>query len=108
MNDTMHMFLMMVAGAMLARGNVSDSLRKEVFELMTPYAKILRPLEDLKLYSQRYLDDLNTLPKYFLSDENAADFSGNGLLAYDRRTVPETIQEFPKKLALTSSNYIPF
>ena len=97
MNDTMHMFLMMVAGAMLARGQVSEKLRKEVFELMVPYAKILRPLEDLKLYSQRYLDDLNTLPKYFLSDENATAFSGDGLLAYDRRTVPETIQEFQSR-----------
>ena len=98
MNDTMHMFLMMVAGAMLSRGKVSEGLRKEVFELMTPYAKLLKPLETSKLYSQKYLDDLNTLPKYFLSEGgDSSDFTGEGLLAYDMRTVPENIQEFQQR-----------
>lgn len=98
MNDTMHMFVMMVAGAMIARGKVSEPVRKEVFELMTPYAKLLKPLDTLQLYSQKYLDDLNTLPKYFLSGEDSSlDFSGEGLLAYDSRTLAETIQQFQQR-----------
>ncbi len=97
LNDSMHMYLMFVAGLMLSNGQVSEGVRKEVFELMTPYAKMLTPLPPSKLYTHRYLDDLNNLPKYFLSGEGEETFSGEGLLAYDARTVPETVQDFQKR-----------
>lgn len=97
MNDSMHMFLMCTAGMMLSSDKLSENVRRQIFELMTPYAKIITPLEPSKLYSQRFFDDMNNLPKYFLSDEGIETFSGEGLLYYDNRTVPETVFDFQKR-----------
>ena len=94
MNDTIHTLFMFEAGMILAKGNVSDDMRKKIFEILSPYAKMLKPLAPSKLYTQKRLDELNNIPKYFLSDEDAQSFFGEGLLYYDRRTVPETVQDF--------------
>ena len=93
-DDTIAHLLMFEAGMILKKGNVAEDVRKKIFEIMTPYAKVLRPLKLSKLYTQRELDDMNNLAKYFLSDEDAANFSSGGLLIYDKETVPETVQEF--------------
>ena len=97
LNDSMHMFLRIVAGFMLASKDVSEGVRKEVFELLTPYAKMITPLPPTKLYTKKYFDDLNNLPKYFLTGEGDESFAGEGLLAYDERTVPETVLDFQKR-----------
>ena len=93
-DDTIAHLLMFEGGFMLKKGNVAEDVRKKIFELLTPYAKIVKPLEPTKLYPPRQLDDLNNMTKYFLSDENAASFSVEGLLYYDKQTVPETVQDF--------------
>ena len=92
-DDTLAHLLMFEAGMILKKGNVAEDVRKKIFEIMTPYAKIAKPLEPSKLYSQRELDDMNNLRKFFLSDEDAASFSNDGFLFFDERTVPETLQE---------------
>ena len=94
MSDTIHTLFMFEAGMILAKGNVSENVRRKIIEVLSPYAKMVKPLLPSKLYSQKQLEDLNNMPKFFLSDEDAQTFSGDGLLYYDRRTVPETVQDF--------------
>ncbi len=93
-DDTIAHLLMFEGGFMLKKGNVAEDIRRKIFELLTPYAKIIKPLEPSKLYPPRQIDDLNNMTKYFLSDENTESFSAGGLLYNDNRTVPETVQEF--------------
>lgn len=93
-DDTIAHLLMFEGGFMLKKGNVAEDIRRKIFELLTPYAKIIKPIEPSKLYPRRQIDDLNNMTKYFLSDENAESFSDGGLLCYNDRTVPETVQEF--------------
>ena len=93
-DDMIAHLLMFEGGFILKKENVAEDIRRKIFELLTPYAKIIKPLEPSKLYPQRQIDDLNNMTKYFLSDENAESFSAGGLLYNDNRTVPETVQEF--------------
>ena len=94
MNYTIRMLLMFEAGMMLAKGDVAEDVRRKIVEILSPYARMVKPLSPSKLYTQKRLDELNNISKYFLSDDDAQIFSGDGLLYYDRRTVPETVQEF--------------
>ncbi|MBQ4430768.1 MAG: GH3 auxin-responsive promoter family protein [Synergistaceae bacterium] len=97
LNALMHAFLRIVAGFMLTNKDISEGVRKEIFELMMPYAKMITPIPPTKVYSPKYLEDLNNLPKYFLTGEVEERFIGEGLLWYDERTVPETVLEFQKR-----------
>ena len=95
MNDTIHNLLMFAAVEIFKKkGVIAEDVRKQLFEILTPYAKMMTPIEPSKVYTPRHLDELNELPKYFLSDEDSAAFSSEGLLSYDNRTVPETVQDF--------------
>ena len=93
-DDTIAHLLMFEGAFMLKKGNVAEDVRRKIFELLTPYAKVTKPLEPSKLYPPRQIDDLNNMVKYFLSDENAAGISAEGLLYYDKRTLPETVQDY--------------
>lgn len=94
MNDIIHMALNAQVRFMFANGHVSEEARKEIFSLLTPYAKMIKPVEPSKLYTPRYLDEMNNRPKYLLLEDGAQDFSGEGLLSFDMRTVPETIEDY--------------
>ena len=93
-DETIALFLSYEAGMLLKRGNVAEDIRKEIFEILTPYAKIFKPLEPSRLHTPKELDLLNNTVKSFLSDENSANLSADGLLYFDERTMPETVQEF--------------
>ncbi len=93
-DDTIAHLLMFEGAFMLKKGNVAEEVRRKIFELLTPYAKVIKPLEPSKLYPPRQIDDLNNMVKYFLSDENASEISAEGLLYYDKRTLPETVQDY--------------
>ena len=93
-DEIIALFLSFEAGLILKKGNVAEDVRKKIFEMLTPYAKIFKPLEPSRLHTPKELDLLNNTVKSFLSDENSANFSADGLLYFDERTVPETVQEF--------------